>query len=120
MPLPSNGIDQIMKKILLKGTPASIGIASGPVKIITYPFDFSEFEEGYILVTEMTTPLFLPVMRKAIAIVTDIGGLLCHAAIVSRELKIPCVVNTKDGTTVLKDNQVVVVNAIKGEIYESK
>lgn len=107
-------------KVLLKGTPASLGSATGKVKKIVFPYDFTGFEQGSILVTEMTSPLFLPVMKKAGAIVTDIGGLLCHAAIVSREFGIPCIVNTGEGTKILKDGQLITVNATKGEIYESK
>jgi len=83
------------KRIILKGTPASVGSATGKVKKIVFPYDFGGFEEGSILVTEMTSPLFLPVIKKARAIITDIGGILCHAAIVSREFGIPCIVNTK-------------------------
>src|SRR3990167_4805059 len=105
------------KRIIIKGTPASVGSATGKVKKIVFPCDF---EKGSILVTEMTSPLFLPVMRKASAIVTDIGGLLCHAAIVAREFGIPCIVNTKEGTKVLVDGQIIIVDATKGEIYETK
>lgn len=108
------------KKVVLTGTPASIGSATGKVKKIVFPYDFTGFEQGSILVTEMTSPLFLPVMKKAGAIITDIGGLLCHAAIVAREFEIPCIVNTKEGTKVLKDGQLVTVNATKGEIYDAK
>lgn len=108
------------KKIILKGTPASIGSASGKVRKIVFPYNFSGFEQGSVLVTEMTSPLFMPVMRKASAIITDIGGLLCHAAIVAREFGIPCIVNTKEGTKVLTDGQLVTIDATKGEIYETK
>jgi pyruvate,water dikinase len=107
-------------KILLKGTPASLGLVNGKVKKIVFPYDFTGFEQGSILVTEMTSPLFIPVMKKAGAVVTDIGGLLCHAAIVSREFGIPCIVNTGNGTQILKDGQSITVNATKGEIYETK
>ena len=108
------------KRIIIKGTPASVGSATGKVKKIVFPYAFGDFEKGSILVTEMTSPLFLPVMRKASAIVTDIGGLLCHAAIVAREFGIPCIVNTKEGTKVLVDGQIIIVDATKGEIYETK
>lgn len=107
-------------KVILKGTPASIGQAVGQVKKIVYPYDFSGFKQGSILVTEMTSPLFVPVMKKASAIVTDIGGILCHAAIVSRELGIPCIINTGNGTVVLKEDQKIAVDATKGEIYEAE
>lgn len=107
------------RKIILKGTPASIGIATGKVKKIVYPYDFSHFDDGDILVTEMTSPLFVHVMKKASAIIADIGGQLCHAAIVAREFGIPCIVNTKNGTAVLENNQLITVDATKGEIYEA-
>lgn len=106
------------QKIILKGVPASPGIAKGKVRVILNPKECKKMKKGEILVTEMTNPLFVPAIKKAKAIVTDIGGLLCHAAIVSRELKIPCIVNTKKATQKLKDNQKIIVNATKGEIYE--
>ena len=75
-------------------------------------------KKGDILVTEMTDPLYMLAIEKAKAIVTDVGGLLCHAAITSREMKIPCIVNTKKATKILKNNQKIIVNVTKGEIYE--
>ncbi len=108
------------QKIILKGIPASAGVAKGKVRIILDPSECSNMRKGNILVTEMTNPLFVPAIQKAKAIVTDIGGLLSHAAIVSRELGIPCVVNTKKATKILKDNQKIIVNATEGEIYEEK
>lgn len=107
-------------RVILEGIPASVGTANGKVKKIFSPNDFSDFEQGSILVTEMTSPLFLPIMRKASAIITDIGGLLCHAAIVAREFRIPCIVNTKEATKILKNGQHITVNATKGKIYEKK
>ena len=106
------------QKIILKGIPASPGIANGKAKIILSPKECKKMKKGDILVTEMTNPLYMPAIEKAKAIITDIGGLLCHAAIVSREMKIPCVVNTKKATTVLKNNQKIIVNATTEEIYE--
>lgn len=73
-----------------------------------------KMKEGNILVAMATNPTFVPVMRKAGAIVTDMGGLTCHAAIVSREWGIPCVVGTKIATKVLKDGDLVEVDANKG------
>jgi len=104
-------------KIILKGIPASPGIANGKVRIILNPSECRKMKKGEILVTEMTDPLYMPAIKKAKAIVTDIGGLLCHAAITAREMKIPCIVNTKKGTMVLKNNKKIIVNATKGEIY---
>jgi len=78
--------------------------------------DFKRFKEGNILVAAMTRPDFLPIMKKAGAIVTDEGGLTCHAAIVARELKIPCIVGTKDATRRLRDGRQIEVNANRGLI----
>jgi pyruvate,water dikinase len=107
-------------KIILKGTAASPGIVEGEVRLILDPSQCFKMKKGDILVTEMTNPLYMPAIEKAKAIVTDIGGLLCHAAIISRELKIPCIVNTKKATKILKDNQRIIVDATKGKIYEAK
>jgi len=106
------------QKIILKGISASAGIVKGKARIILDPFDNSKMKKGDILVTEMTNPLFLPAIQKAKAIITDVGGLLCHAAIVSRELGIPCVVGTKRATKILKDNQKIKVDGEKGTIYQ--
>jgi pyruvate,water dikinase len=77
-------------------------------------------KEGNILVTTMTTPDFVPLMQKAAAIVTDIGGLLSHAAIVSREMKKPCIIGTHVATKILKDGNIVEVDAIKGIVRKVK
>ena len=106
-----------MARTVLRGIPASPGQAKGKVKIVSDPSQCKKVKRGDILVTWMTNPLFLPAMRRASAIVTDIGGLLCHAAIVSRELKIPCIVNTGKATSILKNGQKIFVDASKGEIY---
>jgi len=106
------------RKIILKGIPASAGVAKGKVRIILDPSDCPKMKEGDILVTEMTNPLFIPAIQKAKAIVTDVGSLLCHAAIVSRELGIPCVVGTKKATKVLKSSQLVKVDGKNGIVYE--
>lgn len=76
----------------------------------------SLFQEGEILVSPMTIPDFLPAMKKAAAFVTDEGGILCHAAIVARELNKPCVVGTKFATQVLKDGDLITVDATNGII----
>lgn len=106
-------------KPILKGIGASRGIARGKVKVVLDPKDVSKVKDGEILVTVMTNPLFTTAMAKARAIVTDVGGLLCHAAIVSRELGIPCVVGTEKATKVLKDGMEVIVDGSKGVIYAS-
>lgn len=103
-------------EVILKGLGASLGIASGSVKIIAKPTD--ELKEGEILVTEMTNPSFVPLMKKAKAVVTDTGGATSHAAIVSRELGIPCVVGTGKATSVLKNGQMVTVDGAQGVVYK--
>jgi pyruvate,water dikinase len=98
----------------LKGQTACIGKVKGRVKIINTPDDMMKMKEGDILVSFATNPNLMPAIRKASAIITDEGGLTCHAAIVSRELNIPCVVGLKIITQVLKDGDLVEVNANKG------
>lgn len=104
-------------KAVLTGSPASPGIVSGKVMIIRDPKDNDKVQEGMILVAPMTTPDFVPAMKRATAIVTDKGGQTSHAAIVSRELGVPCVVGTGSATTKLKTGQMVTVDAQKGEVY---
>ncbi len=103
-------------KIILKGTAASGGIAKGKVKIVRSIKDGPSFEEGSILVTKITDPTMVMMMAKSAAIVCDIGGLTSHPSIVSREMGIPCVVNTKTSTQVLKDGMEITVNGNTGEI----
>jgi pyruvate,water dikinase len=79
-------------------------------------YDFPKMQTGDVLVSTMTTPDFVVLMHKAGAIVTDIGGLLCHAAIVSREINKPCVIGTKFATQILKDGDMVEVDADKGVV----
>lgn len=98
----------------LRGVCASPGRAKGHVRIVSNPRKASNFKKGDILVTGMTSPDFVSLMKKAGAIVTEIGGVTCHAAIVSRELGIPCIIGTKIATKVLKDGQLVEVNANHG------
>lgn len=109
-------------KVLVKGLPASPGLVAGKVHVITNPKDIEEFKKGEILVTQMTSPDWVPAMKKAVAIVTDAGGMTCHASIVSRELGIPCVVGTKsrsvEATLTLKNGQDVTVDAQNGIVYE--
>lgn len=100
----------------LNGQTGSNGVATGPVKIVR-PEQLNEpFEKYSILVCEVTTPDYVPLMQKAAGIITDQGGILSHAAIVARELKVPCIVGTNEATAVLKDGQIVTVDANKGVI----
>lgn len=108
-------VDQEIKEF--KGQVASQGgVIKGKVQIILNSAEVGSFNEGNILVTSMTVPNFLPAMKKAKAIVTDEGGVTCHAAIVSREFKIPCVIGTKIATKILKDGDKIEVDAKKGII----
>lgn len=102
---------------LVKGMPASPGIATGKVNIIRND-DISGVKEGDILVTIMTNPDMVPAMSKAAAIVTDEGGRTCHAAIVSRELGVPCIVGCKNATEVLTDGMEVTVDSTRGVVYK--
>ncbi len=108
---------KVEKKVLLKGVPASPGIASGPVQKVGSAKEIKKVNPGEILVTSMTSPDFVPAMKKAVAIVTDKGGLTSHAAIVSRELGVPCVVGTKKATKTLETGQMITVNGGEGTIH---
>lgn len=99
---------------VIKGFVANRGFAKGTVKIVLNEKDFSKFSEGDILVASMTRVEYVPLMKKAGAIVTDEGGITCHAAIVSRELNKPCVIGTKVSTRMLKDGDLVEVDANRG------
>ncbi len=103
--------------LILKGSSASPGLAAGPVKIVNSPKEIGKVLPGDVLVTQMTSPDYVPAMRKAAAIVTDRGGATSHAAIVSRELGIPCVVGTEKATKTLKEGLVISVNGTTGEIF---
>lgn len=104
--------------IILEGSPASPGIASGPARIIHSAKEIGKVMPGEVLVAPQTNPDFVPAMKKAVAIVTDSGGRTSHAAIVSREIGIPAVVGTEKGTKILKTGTVITVNGLKGEIYK--
>lgn len=101
----------------MKGIGASGGAVKGKVVVILTPREISKIENRGILVTHATNPLFTPAILKAKALVTDTGGVLCHAAIVARELDIPCVVGTKNATQILKDGQEIIVNGEEGMIF---
>ncbi len=105
-------------KILVKGLPVSPGVGAGKVNIILDSSEINKIQNGDVLVTKMTTPSWVPAMKKASAIVTDEGGYTCHAAIVSRELGVPCVVGAGNATTILKNTQLVTVDGSKGFVYD--
>jgi pyruvate, water dikinase len=103
--------------LLLSGLAASAGRAAGRVRILTSPHQQAEFADGEVLVAEMTSPDWVPAMRRAAALITDGGGVTCHAAIVSRELRLPCVVGTGNATTMLQTGQEVTVDGRTGKVY---
>ena len=105
-------------KMLVKGLPASPGIASGKVKNIKDISEIARVEDGDILVTIMTNPDMVPAMKKASAVVTDEGGRTCHAAIVSRELGIPCIVGAKTASKILTEGMEITVDATRGVVFE--
>jgi phosphoenolpyruvate synthase/pyruvate phosphate dikinase len=114
-----NSIIQIMSNESneeLKGVIAQRGKASGVAKVILNEKDFPLFNKGDVLVTSMTRPEFVPLMRKASAVITDEGGVTCHAAIISRELGLPCIIGTRTATIILKTGDLVEVDAELGII----
>ncbi len=106
----------VLKKDLLKGQGASQGEARGKVVIFKTEADIAKVKKGDIMVAFATVPSFVPAMEKAAAIVTEMGGLLSHAAIVSRELKVPCVVGVENVMKILKEGDLVEVDATKGVV----
>jgi phosphoenolpyruvate synthase/pyruvate phosphate dikinase len=95
----------------LKGSIAFKGIVKGKVRIINTIDDMSKFEDGDIIVSIQSSPALMPVIVKCCAIITDEGGIMCHASVISRELKKPCIIGTKIATKVLKDGDLVEVDA---------
>ncbi|MDD5418271.1 MAG: phosphoenolpyruvate synthase [Methanomicrobiaceae archaeon] len=116
--LPAEEKGEKRGAVLLEGQGASPGIASGKVAIVRDVKDSRTVLEGDILVTRMTNPDMVPAMRRVAAIITDEGGMTCHAAIVSRELGTPAIVGTRKATKVLKPGQVVTVDGERGFVYE--
>ena len=104
--------------VLVQGLGAAPGSAGGAARLLTSLKDADKLAPGDVLVTHMTSPDWVPLMRRAAAIVTDSGGMTCHAAIVSRELGIPCVVGTGDATKTLRDGELVTVDATHGVVRE--
>ena len=103
-------------EVLLRGTPASPGIARGPVRVITGLDDFDQFRAGDVLVCRTTSPAWTPLLARATAVVTEIGGMLAHAAIVAREFGIPAVLAAPGAMTMLADGQQVVVDGGAGTV----
>ncbi|MBU4502578.1 MAG: phosphoenolpyruvate synthase [Nanoarchaeota archaeon] len=107
-------------EVILEGTSASPGAASGTVKMVHGSEDLGKVLKGDILVTRMTNPDMVPTMQRAAAIVTDAGGATCHAAIVSREMGIPCIVGTEKATKLLHEGDIITVDATNGKVYKGE
>ncbi len=116
----SGAIAEPEGEALVRGLGAAPGVDHGQVKIISEISRGNDLKEGDVLVTHMTAPDWVPLMRRSAAIVTDSGGMTCHAAIVSRELGIPCVVGAADATSKLRDGELVTVDATHGTVYEGE
>lgn len=108
------------QETIIKGLIAQKGVAKGVVQIIQGYHDIKKFKAGSILIANTTHPNYLPAMQKASAIVTNEGGMISHAAIVAREVKIPCIVGTKVATSHLKDGDNVIVDADNGIVTKIK
>ena len=117
---PESIVDEDERVILTRGLGASPGLVSGTVKIIRELDELDKILDGDILVTTMTTPDMVPAMKRANGIVTDEGGVTCHAAIISRELGIPCVAGTGEATSVLEENTKVTIDGKKGIVFEGE
>jgi phosphohistidine swiveling domain-containing protein len=100
----------------IKGVSAFPGVVQGRVKIVLDPFQTEGFGDGDVLVAGMTRPDYAPLFKRAGAVVTDAGGILSHAAIAAREMKKPCIIGTKNATKVLKDGDLVEVDADRGMV----
>ncbi len=107
-------------QVILSGQPASPGVGIGLVKVCLDPREMDIVKQGDVLVAEMTTPDFVPAMKRASAIITERGGRTCHAAIVSRELGIPCVVGVHEATKSLELGREVTVDGSSGKVYEGR
>ncbi len=106
------------QKLLVQGLAASKGVASGRARVLLTPEEGSHLLDGEVLVAPMTSPDWVPAIRRASALVTDGGGMTCHTAIVARELGVPCVVGTRTATAVLRDGEVVTVDGGRGRVLE--
>jgi len=106
-------------KELVKGISASRGTARGKIRLVLEAKDIGKVCEGDILVARHTEPSFTIAMMKAVAFVTDIGGTCSHAAIIARELGVPCIVAAIDATKILKEGQEVIVDADKGIVFSA-
>ncbi len=113
-------LEALKDKVVLNGLAASPGVASGRVKVVRNVAQIEKVQKGDILVAPMTSPDWVPTMKKSRGIITDEGGVTCHAAIVSRELGIPCVVGTEKASEVLENGDEVTVDGYDGLVYKGK
>ncbi len=116
-PSPAAAPAPLDGEALLRGFGASPGVAAGVARILRSPSEMERLKAGEVLVTSMTTPDMVPAMSRAAAIVTDEGGMTCHAAIVSRELGVPCVVGTREATRKIAEGSEVTVDGKTGSVY---
>ncbi len=114
--LEENRRGSTQEQKVMQGQTASQGYAKARARVVLTVADFPTFQDGEVLVTGMTRPEFLPLMKRASAIVTNEGGITCHAAIVSRELGIPCVIGTKNATDIIKNGDIIEVRATHGTV----
>ncbi len=110
--------EQKKQNVIVKGLGASPGVSSGPVRVLKEEDSLDVVRQGDILVTVMTSPDMVPAMTRAAGIVTDEGGMTCHAAIVARELGIPCIVGAREATKKLSDGMVITVDGTRGMVME--
>jgi pyruvate,water dikinase len=106
--------------VLVRGLPAAPGTASGTVRVLRTPDEGNRLLDGEVLVAPMTNPDWLPTMRRAVGLVTDTGGMTCHAAIVARELGVPCIVGARSATTDLADGTMITVDGTHGLVREGR
>lgn len=104
-------------QILVKGLGVCSGTVEGQVKIVYDPSQIDTLSENTILVVPDTNPSWVPLLLQAKGIITNMGNLLCHAAIVAREFEIPCIVGTINATEILKDGMIIKIDSLKGLIY---
>ena len=116
--VPGSAQPTATPRLRVSGLAASKGTASGRVRILHSPDEGDRLRDGEVLVAPLTSPDWVPMMRRAAALVTDGGGMTCHAAIVTRELGLPCVVGTRNATMVLRDGEMVTVDGAHGQVLE--
>lgn len=119
-PITTLGVPADVGALLVQGLGASPGLAVGAVRVLRTPEAADELQAGEVLVAPMTSPDWVPTMRRAAAVVTDGGGMTCHAAIVSRELGIPCIVGARSATEKLRTGEVVTVDATRGRVLSGR